>query len=210
MEQYDNTTNSCQCIAGFTRVNSVCNFCVTGNPNCYILTRQYCRNDFILLSGSCVACSSISVSNKTNTSCTVCSLGYVYNGSACVCPTTVVNQTCLAASCGNKRIDTGETCDDGNVINGDGCSSLCIIEMNFYCSGLPSLCMRTILGNGIVTGGEECDDGNTINGDGCSAQGLQEPGFTCVGNPSSCFNVTTGNLTLITLNQTTNNVYVIF
>ncbi len=32
------------------------------------------------------------------------------------------------AVCGNGNIETGETCDDGNTNNGDGCSSSCIIE----------------------------------------------------------------------------------
>ena len=26
-------------------------------------------------------------------------------------------------------------CDDGNIINGDGCSSSCLVEVNFSCSG---------------------------------------------------------------------------
>jgi cysteine-rich repeat protein len=30
--------------------------------------------------------------------------------------------------CGNNTIDPGEQCDDGNAINGDGCSSLCQTE----------------------------------------------------------------------------------
>ncbi|KAI5803409.1 hypothetical protein DFH27DRAFT_48035 [Peziza echinospora] len=30
--------------------------------------------------------------------------------------------------CGDKIIDDGEECDDGNVVNGDGCSSTCRIE----------------------------------------------------------------------------------
>jgi len=34
------------------------------------------------------------------------------------------------ASCGDGTIDAaeGETCDDGNVANGDGCSEVCLIE----------------------------------------------------------------------------------
>ena len=31
--------------------------------------------------------------------------------------------------CGNGIIDPGETCDDGNIINGDGCSSTCQAEI---------------------------------------------------------------------------------
>ena len=30
--------------------------------------------------------------------------------------------------CGNGTIETGETCDDGNTINNDGCNSVCAIE----------------------------------------------------------------------------------
>ena len=39
--------------------------------------------------------------------------------------------------CGNKAIDTAETCDDGNTEDGDGCSSICLIEDNYTCE-LPT------------------------------------------------------------------------
>ncbi len=42
--------------------------------------------------------------------------------------------------CGNSVIDEGEECDDGNTNNGDGCSSICLIESGFMCAGEPSLC----------------------------------------------------------------------
>jgi len=32
------------------------------------------------------------------------------------------------AKCGNGRIDLGETCDDGNTIDGDGCDSTCVCQ----------------------------------------------------------------------------------
>ena len=32
------------------------------------------------------------------------------------------------ATCGNGVVDPGETCDDGNTVNGDGCSSTCQTE----------------------------------------------------------------------------------
>ncbi|QQS60307.1 lamin tail domain-containing protein [Candidatus Falkowbacteria bacterium] len=60
--------------------------------------------------------------------------------------------------CGNHIIETGEQCDDGNSIDGDGCDSLCAFE------AIPSLC-----GNNVIESGEQCDDGNSITGDGCSA-----------------------------------------
>ncbi len=64
--------------------------------------------------------------------------------------------------CGNGIIEIGEGCDDGNLLNGDGCSSLCQIEI------LPSSPFAEC-GNGILEQGELCDDGNLIDGDGCSS-----------------------------------------
>ena len=60
--------------------------------------------------------------------------------------------------CGDGTVDSGmgEECDDNNLADEDGCSSLCLIE---YC------------GDGVIqTGmGETCDDGGNSDGDGCSA-----------------------------------------
>lgn len=70
-------------------------------------------------------------------------------------------------ACGDGVLGAGESCDDTNTMNGDGCSSSCAIEQGWGCSGQPSICVLTC-GNGMVTGNEQCDDGNTMNGDGCS------------------------------------------
>ena len=93
--------------------------------------------------------------------------GCVDQPGATVCPTGIVcpdGTTCAAAQpvciinpCGNGRVDTGEACDDGNILSGDGCSPTCGNEA---------------CGNGDVEPGERCDDGNTSNGDGCSADCL--------------------------------------
>lgn len=42
--------------------------------------------------------------------------------------------------CGNGRVDFGEYCDDGNLQDGDGCSSYCSWEPGFKCTGSPSSC----------------------------------------------------------------------
>ena len=42
--------------------------------------------------------------------------------------------------CGNSLIEAGEQCDDGNLNNPDGCSSICQIQDYFECSGQPSIC----------------------------------------------------------------------
>lgn len=57
------------------------------------------------------------------------------------------------ALCGNGMVDEDEVCDDGNDVNGDGCSEQCTIEA---------------CGNAILDVGEVCDDGNNLAGDGCS------------------------------------------
>ncbi|MFH2007732.1 MAG: fibrinogen-like YCDxxxxGGGW domain-containing protein, partial [bacterium] len=59
--------------------------------------------------------------------------------------------------CGDGWLDASEQCDDGNNVDGDGCSAACIDE-----DGSPTC------GNGIWEAGEQCDDGNTTNLDGCS------------------------------------------
>lgn len=63
--------------------------------------------------------------------------------------------------CGNGVLDTDEECDDGNTVNGDGCTAQC--KMEPFC------------GDGILNTGEECDDGNAVNGDGCTTQCRIEP-----------------------------------
>jgi len=62
------------------------------------------------------------------------------------------------AICGNGVKEGNEQCDDGNGINGDGCSGACLNEG-------PAVC-----GNGALEGAEQCDDGNLQNGDFCSDQ----------------------------------------
>jgi len=78
----------------------------------------------------------------------------------------------LEQLCGNNILEFGETCDDGNLINGDGCSNVCLLE--------------NVCGNGAVEAGEACDDGNVAGGDGCSFICTIETGWACAGTPSSC------------------------
>ena len=45
-------------------------------------------------------------------------------------------------ACGNGLIDLGESCDDGNITNGDGCSQRCGIESGYGCDTdtVPNQC----------------------------------------------------------------------
>jgi cysteine-rich repeat protein len=62
--------------------------------------------------------------------------------------------------CGDGNMDAGEQCDDGNNVDGDGCSANCTTET-------PPPQPRC--GDGNMDAGEQCDDGNNVDGDGCSA-----------------------------------------
>jgi len=85
--------------------------------------------------------------------------------------------------CGNSFVETGEQCDDGNTINGDGCDSNCQIEVLSVC------------GNGLIESGEQCDDNNLVNGDGCSLICNIESGWTCNSEPSVCSQIPQGDTT---------------
>jgi cysteine-rich repeat protein len=59
--------------------------------------------------------------------------------------TCTAEPTCLDSSgktqactttCGDGNVDPGEACDDGNGLDGDGCSSRCVVEDGFECNML--------------------------------------------------------------------------
>src|SRR5262245_47327278 len=54
-----------------------------------------------------------------------------------------------AAACGNGVTNPMEDCDDGNNVDGDGCSAACEIEVGYTCTGKRSLCV-TVCGDGIM------------------------------------------------------------
>jgi cysteine-rich repeat protein len=75
----------------------------------------------------------------------------------------------------------GEECDDGNTIDGDGCSGECKIETDYTCMPSradregPSICKITCIQGwnyyeptSAFKAYKECDDGNLIEDDGCS------------------------------------------
>ena len=46
----------------------------------------------------------------------------------------------------------GEECDDSNIIDGDGCSSIGVIEQYYTCLNTPSVC--TMCGDGVKQNAE--------------------------------------------------------
>jgi len=93
----------------------------------------------------------------------------------------------VPTTCGNGAIELGETCDDAGTVDGDGCSSACLVEDGWRCVGAPSICERIeVCGNGRIDTGELCDDGGVVDGDGCNAMCQVESGWICSGEPSVC------------------------
>lgn len=99
---------------------------------------------------------------------------------------------CLVPGCGNRVVEPGEQCDDGNHVGGDGCSADC--RSDEQC------------GNGVVDGtlGEACDDGNLASHDGCnsrcrleSPQWTIEPAMLRYVPPTSAFDAAHGMLVLV-------------
>jgi cysteine-rich repeat protein len=94
-----------------------------------------------------------------------------------VCSDCRFNTTgCTPEGCGDGQTApaAGELCDDGNLMDGDGCDRNCT----------PTGC-----GNGIVTAGESCDDGNTVACDGCGRTCAAErcgDGVVCVTRGEAC------------------------
>ena len=115
--------------------------------------------------------------------------------------TCVAGEACVRVSqCGNKRIEAGENCDDGQATptSGDGCSASCQLEAGWVCPKPGQPCkVAPSCGDGIVSAalGEVCDDGNTKDGDGCSGN-CKVKGAGCVCSPGkicSCPTIACGN-----------------
>ncbi|MFZ9889681.1 MAG: DUF4215 domain-containing protein, partial [Myxococcota bacterium] len=125
------------------------------------------------------------------------------SGASCasgICDATESIPQCEPANtCGNSELEAGESCDDGNTSEGDGCNSTCELEDGQVCvsgaSCASGICDTTestpqcepanTCGNGALEAGEGCDDGNVTNGDGCNATCKLEDGAVCA-NGSSC------------------------
>jgi len=100
---------------------------------------------------------------------------------------------CVQIKCGDGIVETGEACDDGNAVSGDGCSATCQVEKGWSCPTPNQPCVAAKCGDGVVAGTETCDDGNTVSGDGCSATCQVEPGWQCPTPDTKCIAKTCGD-----------------
>jgi cysteine-rich repeat protein len=115
----------------------------------------------------------------------VASVGCVRQPDAKSCPTGIYcpagtdcaarQQVCIRTPCGNGRLDPGEVCDDGNILDGDGCNATCtsnetcgngVKDVNEECDyGLTpdtctTSCRSNVCGNDRPDPGEDCDPGS--------------------------------------------------
>lgn len=82
-----------------------------------------------------------------------------------------------APACGDRFLDVGEDCDDGNTLSGDGCDATCRLEC----------------GNGSLEPGEACDDGNRAPDDGCDDRCQDECGNGVLDGHEECdYTLTSG------------------
>ncbi len=106
---------------------------------------------------------------------------------------TLGSGTCeLDNACGNGEVDGTDSCDDGGVTDGGGCSADCQRELGVSCTsngqcdtnqcdtvGSGACEVDNVCGNGEVDGTDFCDDGGATNGGGCSSDCQLELGVTC-------------------------------
>jgi cysteine-rich repeat protein len=76
-----------------------------------------------------------------------------------ICPP---DGSCRLMACGDGHVDrhsdwcpAHELCDDGNLLEADGCSSTCLPEPGYRCVGAPSLCQ-------VAQPGEECTSAQAL------------------------------------------------
>eukprot|EP01088_Endostelium_zonatum_P015603 TRINITY_DN3913_c0_g1_i1.p1 TRINITY_DN3913_c0_g1~~TRINITY_DN3913_c0_g1_i1.p1 ORF type:complete len:414 (-),score=139.67 TRINITY_DN3913_c0_g1_i1:71-1312(-) len=86
---------------------------------------------------------SLITSTVANTARTAREIGAYYNTTAGVLAYVFSSR---AVACGNGLVDGTETCDDGNTVSGDGCSSTCQTEGGYNCTqnylAATSVCTR--------------------------------------------------------------------
>jgi cysteine-rich repeat protein len=105
-------------------------------------------------------------------------------------------QPIVNPACGDGNEDPGEVCDDGNHIDGDGCSADCLSDescgngvvdvvrgeecddasenSDMTPDACRSDCTAAGCGDGVIDSNEVCDDGNTSDGDGCRGDCLSD------------------------------------
>jgi len=168
-----NGSSSClSCSAGYYLANNYCYPCQKSCLTCsgstaldcltcisnYILKNGVCQKmscgdtQYVDSTLGCLNCSSNFLNSLTclSTGPLTCQTGYLLKNNSCGNCTTVTgyiyDQTTgrCKDKCGDGIIIT-DLCDDGNTLNGDGCSSICTIESGWRCPN--NVCQLTVTPN---------------------------------------------------------------
>ncbi len=109
----------------FISGNLVCQSCQIKTSQC---ARPVCGNGIKEASEQCDASDFGIYGNGVNK----CSqYNNIYSSGNLACPGCIIGtNNCILGVCGDSKINPGEECDDGNLINGDGCNSTCKIEIS--------------------------------------------------------------------------------
>jgi cysteine-rich repeat protein len=97
----------------------------------------------------------------------------------------LLGEVAVVSPCGNGVLQTGEECDDGNTVNGDGCSSTCKLENHApvaQCRGVT------------ITSSSKCNPANTSIDNGSSDPDGNV--LTCTQSPAGPYPVGTTFVTL--------------
>ena len=176
----DGWSQMCKLESGFS-------WTTTASNNPATVWHETCGDGIRMLSTGCDDGNTVSGDGCSST-CTVES-GYSCQGGSPISP-----DVCLVLW-GDGKIDSSDpsVCDDGNNIDGDGCSSTCKVEVGFKCvhTATTSDVCSEIWGDCRRIGPTGWDDGNTLNGDGWSSTCHTEPGFTWSGGSSMTRDVCT-------------------
>ncbi len=83
----------------------------------------------------------------------------------------IIATSAVGQVCGNSILETGEDCDDGNIVDGDCCSSSCSFEVGSCDDGDACSVGDTCDGAGTCVPGSapDCDDGNLCTKDSCDS-----------------------------------------
>ncbi len=109
----------------------------------------------------------------------------------------------VSTECGNGILDPGEECDDGNSVNGDGCSATCAIENHppqAICTDVTVSADAQCLANASIDNGSSDPDGDPIvcvqNPGGPYALGVAGVTLACT-DPRGATDSCTANVTVV-------------
>ena len=167
---------TCTCKDGYTQSGGLCvdfNECASPrfhdcseNGTCTNTDGSYTCACDAHFTGNGVVCADVNECQAGTSGCEAGELCVnVYGGpNSCDCApgyARVNGEGPCVTTCGNGLRVSGEGCDDGNFVDGDGCSATCAVEEGYACyepGGAASRCTFTC-GDGLIDPpAEECDD----------------------------------------------------